>query len=36
MKLLNPREVVTAVELAYQTSATSLDSVKGLIRQIFG
>jgi deoxyribodipyrimidine photolyase-related protein len=30
MKLLNPREVVTAVELAYQTS------VEGLICQIFG
>ena len=36
LKLLHPREVVTAAELAYQTSAAPLDSVEGFIRQILG
>ena len=36
LKLLNPREVIAAAELAYQNGQVSLASVEGFIRQILG
>ena len=36
LKLLNPREVVVAAELAYRNGAAPLASVEGFIRQILG
>lgn len=36
LKLLNPREVVAAAELAYQSGSAPLASVEGFIRQILG
>ena len=36
LKLLNPREVVAAVELAYREGRAPLASVEGFIRQILG
>jgi len=36
LKLLNPREVVVAAELAYQNGRAPLASVEGFIRQILG
>ncbi|WP_395826222.1 cryptochrome/photolyase family protein [Collimonas sp.] len=36
LKLLNPREVVAATELAYHNGAAPLASVEGFIRQILG
>jgi deoxyribodipyrimidine photolyase-related protein len=36
LKLLNPREVITAAEIAYDAQALDLASVEGFIRQILG
>ena len=36
LKLLNPREVIAAAELAYQRGVAPLPSVEGFIRQILG
>ncbi len=36
LKLLNPREVITAAEQAYQAGHAPLNSVEGFIRQILG
>lgn len=36
LKLLNPREVIAAAELAYKNHKVSLASVEGFIRQILG
>jgi deoxyribodipyrimidine photolyase-related protein len=36
LKLLNPREVIAAAELAYQQRGLDLASVEGFIRQILG
>ena len=36
LKLLNPREVIIAAELAYKNRLVSLASVEGFIRQILG
>lgn len=36
LKLLNPREVIAAAELAYQQKQLPLESVEGFIRQILG
>jgi deoxyribodipyrimidine photolyase-related protein len=36
LKLLNPREVVTAAVAAYQAGAAPLSSVEGFVRQVLG
>ena len=36
LKLLNPREVVAAAELAYRRGAASIAAVEGFVRQILG